>query len=316
MTDVFPTMAPLGEERPPPARRRAVREILGNRPSAVAGAVILVLFAAVALLAPWIRPYGVGQRVGPVYARPSTAHWLGLDDAGFDVLSLLIEGSRISLLVGLAAMVISTVVGGGIGVVAGYFGGRVDSVLMRVTDYALVIPALPLMIVIASVWGPSLLRIILVIGLLLWTWTARIVRAQVRSVRRRVFVMRARCVGAGHGRIILRHVVPQIAPLLVANVMLTTAYAIFYETALAFLGLSDPTATSWGTMLRHAFERTAISVGAWWAIVPAGVCIGVVVMACYLVAQAIEEALNPRLRAAHLSPRRFRVAERPAPVDR
>ena len=309
MSDLLPTA--LVAEPFRPSRRRAVRAILRARPSALVGAGLLVAFGAVAVLAPWIRPFAGSQRVGTVYARPSGRHWLGLDDGGFDVVSLLIEGSRISLLVGVAAMVVSTVVGGGIGVLAGYFGGRVDSFLMRITDYALVVPALPLMIVIAAVWGPSLSHIILVIGLLLWTWTARIVRAQVRSIRHRAYVQRARCIGAGHGRILRRHVLPQVAPLLVANVVLTIAYAIFYETALSFLGLSDPTAVSWGTMLRHAFERTAISVGAWWAIVPPGLCIALAVMGCYLVAQGIEEALNPRLREAHLSPRHFRVIASP-----
>lgn len=307
MTDVFPTVALDDDKALSLSRRRAVWDILAARPSAAIGGLVLLLFGLVALVGPWIRPYASDDRVGPVFGPPSGRHWLGLDDGGFDVLSLLIEGSRISILVGVAAMVVSTVLGGGIGIVAGYFGGRVDSVLMRITDYALVVPALPLMIVIAAIWGPSLGHIILVIGLLLWTWTARIVRSQVRSIRNRVYVKRARCIGAGHTRIIVRHVLPQIAPLLVANVVLTIAYAVFYETALSFLGLADPTAVSWGTMLRHAFERTAISVGAWWAIVPPGLCIALVVMGCYLVAQAIEEALNPRLRTPHLSPRRFGV---------
>jgi len=314
VSDFLPTA--LADEPFRPFWRRAVWQILRGRPSALVGGGILAVLGAVALLAPWIRPFDGSQRVGAVYAPPSGRHWLGLDDAGFDVLSLLIEGSRISLLVGVAAMLVSTVVGGGIGVMAGYFGGRVDSVLMRITDYALVVPALPLMIVIAAVWGPSLSHIILVIGLLLWTWTARIVRSQVRSVRQRVYVQRARCIGAGHGRILRRHVLPQVAPLLVANVVLTIAYAIFYETALSFLGLSDPTAVSWGTMLRHAFERTAISVGAWWAIIPPGLCIAFAVLGCYLLAQAVEEALNPRLREAHLSPRRFRVVPPPTAPDR
>ena len=295
-----------------PPGRHPLRRIVRRRPSAAFGALLLLLFVMLAVLAPLITPHGANHRVGGVYEAPSRRHWLGLDDAGIDVVSLLIEGSRISLLIGVAAMTVSMVVGGGVGLLAGYFGGAADAVLMRVTDYFLVVPALPLMIVIAAIWKPSVTHIVLVIGLLLWTWTARIIRAQVKSVRERVYVKRARAMGAGHCRIIFRHVLPQIAPLLSANVVLTVAYAIFYETALSFLGLGDPTSASWGTMLRHAFERTAISSGAWWAVVPPGVCISLVVMGCYLVGQAIEDGLNPRLRISHLSPRSFRLKELPA----
>jgi peptide/nickel transport system permease protein len=163
------------------------------------------------------------------------------------------------------------------------------------------------MIVVAAIWGPSLFHIIIVIGILLWTSTARIVRAQVKSVRERVYIKRARSLGESNARIVARHVLPQIAPLLIANVVLTVAVAIFDETALAFFGLSDPSAVSWGTIIEHAFQRAAISSGYWWAIVPPGVCVALVIMGCYLVGQAIEDALNPRLRVAHLSVKSFRL---------
>jgi peptide/nickel transport system permease protein len=178
---------------------------------------------------------------------------------------------------------------------------------MRVTDYFLVIPNLVLMIVIAAVWGPSLSHVIIVIGILLWTYTARVIRAQVMSVRERVYVKRAQAIGAGHVRILVRHVLPQVGPLLIANTVLTIAVAIFDETALAFLGLSDPSATTWGTVMEHAFTRTAVSAGAWWAIVPPGLAVALVIVGCHLVGQSIEDALNPRLKVAHLSPRSWRL---------
>ncbi|HEU4566405.1 MAG TPA: ABC transporter permease [Marmoricola sp.] len=284
-----------------------LRRMARERPAATVGAVLLLLFVLMALFAQWLMPYDPHQQVGPVFGTPSTAHPLGLDDGGYDMLSLIIQGGRISLVVGFAATLVATVLGGGIGIISGYFGGAVDTVLMRITDYFLVIPDIPLMIIIAAVWGPSLSHIILVIGLLLWTGTARVIRAQVKSVRERVYVKRARSVGASHTRIVLRHVLPQVAPLLVANTVLTIAVAIFDETALAFLGLSDPTAISWGTMIEHAFERTAISAGAWWAVVPPGIAVSLVIMACYLLGQAIEDATNPRLRVSHLSRRPFRI---------
>src|SRR5262249_14508506 len=154
---------------------------------------------------------------------PSLRHPLGLDDGGIDMLSLLIWGGRTSLIVGFAATFVAMVIGGGIGLISGYFGGGLDVGLMRVTDYFLVIPDLPLAIIVAAVWGPSLTHLILVIALLLWTTTARIVRAQVMSVRERSYVKRERALGASDTRIIIRHVLPQIGPLLIANTVLTVA---------------------------------------------------------------------------------------------
>lgn len=304
-----PTKASAGT-----ARNRLLRQ-LRKRPSAVVGAAILIVFILLAVFAQWLMPYGAEQQVGPVYAPPSPSHPLGLDDGGYDVLSLILQGGRVSMIVGFAAAFVAIVIGGGVGILSGYLGGATDTVLMRITDYFLVIPDVPLMIIIAAVWGPSLSHIILVIGLLLWTSTARIVRSQVKSVRERVYVRRARSVGASHTRIVLRHVLPQVAPLLVANTVLTIAVAIFDETALAFLGLSDPTTVTWGTMIEHAFERTAVSSGAWWAIVPPGIAVALVIMGCYLLGQAIEDAVNPRLRVAHLSIRGFRRIPKAADLE-
>ena len=288
-----------------PTRRGFVWQVLKDRPAAALGAVIVLAFVLIGVLAPYIAPYGLHQQVGPVFGRPSPKHWLGLDDGGIDMVTLLMWGARISLMVGFAATLVAGIIGGGVGILSGYFGGTTDVVLMRITDYFLVIPDVPFMIVVAALWGPSLTHIILVIGLLLWTTTARIIRAQVKSVRERVYVKRARSLGAGHARIIFRHVFPQIAPILVANVVLTIAVAIFDETALSFLGLGDPSKISWGKIIENAFLRTAISSGAWWAIVPAGICVALVIMGCTLVGQAIEDALNPRLKVSHLSARRF-----------
>jgi peptide/nickel transport system permease protein len=291
----------------PPTRRGFVVQTLRHRPAAVIGATILVLVALGALLAPWIAPYALHTQVGPVFGHPSWKHPLGLDDGGIDMVTLLMWGARVSLVVGFAATFVSMAIGGAVGVVAGYFGGAVDTILMRITDYFLVVPDVPLMIVVAAIWGPSLFHIIIVIGILLWTSTARVIRAQVKSVRERVYVKRSRALGAGHTRIVLRHVLPQVAPLLIANTVLTVAVAIFDETALSFLGLGDPSRTSLGKVIENAFERTAISSGAWWAIVPPGALVALIILGCSLVGGALEDALNPRLRVAHLSARTFRL---------
>jgi peptide/nickel transport system permease protein len=288
-------------------RRGFLLRTLRNRPAAVVGAVILVVVALVAVLAPWIAPYGLHTQVGPVFGRPSWTHPFGLDDGGIDMVTLLMWGARVSLVVGFAATFVSMAIGGAVGVIAGYFGGWIDTLLMRITDYFLVIPDVPLMIVVAAIWGPSLFHIIIVIGILLWTSTARVIRAQVKSVRERVYVKRTRALGAGHTRIVLQHVLPQVAPLLIANTVLTVAVAIFDETALSFLGLGDPSTTSLGKVIENAFQRAAISSGAWWAIVWPGVLVTLIILGCSLVGGALEDALNPRLRVAHLGARSFRL---------
>jgi peptide/nickel transport system permease protein len=295
------------EPAPIRSRRGVVWDAIRRRPSAAVGALVLLLVVLAAVLAPVLAPYGLHDQVGPVFGHPSWSHPLGLDDGGIDMVTLLMWGARISLVVGFAATLVSMVIGGLVGVAAGYFGGKIDTILMRITDYFLVIPDVPLMIVVAAIWGPSLFHIVIVIGILLWTSTARVTRAQVKSVRERVYVKRARALGAGHTRIVFRHVLPQVAPLLIANTVLTIAVAIFDETALSFLGLGDPSRISLGKVIENAFERAAISTGAWWAIVPPGALVAVIILSCSLLGGAIEDALNPRLRVAHLSARSFRL---------
>ncbi len=295
------------EEEPIRSRRGIVWDAIKRRPSAIVGAALLTGVILAALLAPLLAPYGLHTQVGPVFGHPSWGHPLGLDDGGIDMVTLLMYACRISLVVGFAATFVSMVIGGTVGLAAGYFGGKVDTILMRITDYFLVIPDVPLMIIVAAIWGPSLFHIVIVIGILLWTSTARVIRAQVKSVRERVYVKRARSLGGSHMRVVFRHVLPQVAPLLIANTVLTIAVAIFDETALAFLGLGDPSKISLGKMIENAFQRAAISTGAWWAIVPPGALVAVIILACSLLGGAIEDALNPRLRVAHLSARTFRL---------
>jgi peptide/nickel transport system permease protein len=297
---------PVPDERVP-RRGSFVWGVIKRRPSAAVGAVILGIIVLLAVLAPVLAPYPLHQQVGPVFGSPSWSHPSGLDDGGIDMVTLMMWGARISLVVGLAATAVSMIIGGTVGLLSGYFGGGTDTVLMRITDYFIAIPDVPLMIVVAAIWGPSLFHIIIVIGILLWTSTARVIRAQVKSVRERVYVKRARSLGAGHTRIVVRHVLPQVAPLLIASTVLTIAVAIFDETALAFLGLGDPSRVSLGKVIENGFQRAAISTGAWWAIVPPGALVAIIILSCSLIGGAIEDALNPRLRVAHLSARTFRL---------
>jgi len=268
------------------------------------GSMMLVMAVAMAVFAPWIVPYDPNQAVkvsiDTIYAAPSQEHWLGTDDAGKDVLSNLIYGARVSLTVGFFASFIAVVIGGAIGIIAGFYGGRVENSLMRFTDIMLVIPDLPLAIVLVAIIGPGLLTIILVIAILYWTSSARLVRSQVLSVKERKFVLRARSIGAGNLYIIHRHIFPSVFPLMVVNTVLVISSAIITESSLAFVGLADPTTLSWGQMLNFAFTRGGMSAGAWWAFLP-GLGIVWVVLGCTLLGHGLEQILNPRLEAHHLS---------------
>jgi peptide/nickel transport system permease protein len=297
-------------ESPVDVRPGLLRSKVLRQPQTIVGVCVIAIFVVIAILSPVLAP-NPKEQVGPVFDPPSSAHWLGTDGGGADMVKLLIAGARVSLLVGFCAAVVSAFIGGSIGLASGFFGGKTDTVLMRFTDYVIVIPDVPLMIVAAALFGRSLTNIILIIGVIYWTTTARLIRAQVKSVRERVYVKRARALGAGNSRLVGKHILPQVAPLLIANTVLLVAYAIFAETFITFLGLGDPSLISWGRLIENAFIDDALLNDAWWAIVPPGVCVALVVLACTMVGQSMEESLNPRLSVGHLSSRRFRV--RPAP---
>ena len=275
---------------------------------AVVGLVMLVIIVFIAVFAPVLAPYDPDSFTGidssDVYLPPSPEHWFGTDDAGKDVLTNFMYGARVSLIVGFFAAFISIIIGGVIGISAGFLRGRTENLLMRFTDMMLVIPDLPLIVVIVALTKPSLLNIIFVIGLLGWTTTSRIVRSQTLAVGSRKFVLRARAIGAGNWHIIGKHILPLVMPLLVVNAILVISLAILNESTLSFLGLGDPTALSWGQMLNFAFGRGAMSAGAWWALVAPGFGIVWVVLGLTLLGHGLEQVLNPRLEAHHLMPGR------------
>jgi peptide/nickel transport system permease protein len=264
------------------------------------GLILLLLIVGMAVFAPVLADSSgldASKATGGVLEPPSPRYPLGTDDLGRSVLTLTIWGSRISLLVGFLATLISMVIGAVIGIAAGYYGGWSDRLLMRFTDWFLVIPFLPLAIVLASILEASLFVIVFVIGVTSWPGTARIVRAQALSVKTRPYVERARALGAGNWHLITRHVLPNVFPLIFANTILVVAVAILSETTLSFLGLGDPLHVSWGTILDFAFSAGAASTGAWWWLLPPGVAIVLIVLAFTMCGYALDEILNPRMRA-------------------
>lgn len=273
------------------------KAIVGNK-MALTGAVILGIFIIVAIFGPILMPFSTMEfgNVEDMLQPPSAKHPLGTDDMGRDVLKNLIHGARISLLIGAVATIISMVIGTLIGILSGFFGKTIDNILMRFTDFFLVIPWLPLMMVLAAILGTSLWNIIFVIGITGWAGTARVVRAQTLSVKERQFVERTVSIGAGNMHIMLRHILPNVFPLVFANTVLVAAVAIVSETTLSFLGLGDPTMASWGMMLHYAFEGGATAAGAYWYYLPPGICVVLVVLSFTLLGYAFDEMLNPKLR--------------------
>ncbi|NCA78160.1 MAG: ABC transporter permease [Alphaproteobacteria bacterium] len=277
--------------------RLFLRAVRSNR-MAFVGAVILSIFVLVAIFGPMAVPFSTMEfgDVAEILNPPSKEHLLGTDDMGRDVLANLISGARISLLIGGLATLISMGIGTLIGIVSGYFGKGIDTALMRFTDFFMVIPWLPLMMVLAAILGTSIWNIIFVIGITGWAGTARVVRSQTLSVKERQFVERTLSLGAGSGHIMAHHILPNVFPLVFANTVLVAAVAIVSETTLSFLGLGDPTTASWGMMLHYAFESGATSAGAYWYYLPPGICVVLVVLSFTLLGYAFDEILNPKLR--------------------
>ena len=262
------------------------------------GMIILLALIGMALLAPLLAPYDPYDlnSLGESMQAPNAGHWLGTDEIGRDLLSLNIYGARISLLIGFCCAFISILIGTVVGLMAGYFGGWIDDLLMRVTDLFIVIPRLPLVLITVAVLGASLFNTILVIGILIWAGTARIIRVQTLSLKKRQFVERARSLGASHFHILRRHILPNVMPLVFANTVLVIATAIYLESTVSFLGLGDPTQISWGMILHYAFVSLAMAFEAYWYLIPPGVMIVLAVLSFTMCGYALDEVLNPKLR--------------------
>jgi peptide/nickel transport system permease protein len=265
------------------------------------GVGVLAVFVGMALAAPLLadmrelNPVVARAEGNPQWAPPGEFPPLGTDFIRRSVWAQFVWGSRVSLFVGLAATVLTVFIGSVVGIVSGYLGRRTDGVLMRLTEWFLVIPFLPLAIVLASIMGRSVWNIIFVIGITSWPATARLVRAQVLTVKQRLFVDRARSLGAKGWHIITRHILPNVSGLILANATLAVPISILTETTLSFLGLGDPSSASWGKTLEEAFVNGAMIRNAWWYFLPAGLGILVVVLAFTSIGRTLEEIANPRL---------------------
>lgn len=279
--------------------KRNLRSTIRN-PMGVVGMVILLSFFLIALLAPYIMTYDpmAYQYVDGKLARsypPSNLFWLGTTHYGRDVFSQVIIGSRVALTVGLIAAFFLSFIGTNVGLIAGYYGGRIESLLMRINDVAFGIPFLPFAIVLIALTGPSIWNIIITICVLLWRTTARVIRSQVLSIKERPFITAARVSGASDLRIMYIHILPNVLPMSLLYIALGIAWATLAEASLSFLGFGDPRMVSWGKMLYYTF-LTGSARSDWWNVLPPGICITLFVISAFMVGQAYEEVINPRLR--------------------
>ena len=263
------------------------------------GLVGMVAIIVLALAAPILTDESgldVTQATGERLEPPSWTFLLGTDETGRSVLLLTLWGARISLLVGVTATLLAIGIGTLVGIAAGHFGGWFTGLLMRLTDWFIVLPRLVLAIALAAVLGPSLTTIVVAIGVTSWPGTARLIRAQTLAVEARPYLERAKALGAGHWHQMTRHVLPNVMPLVLASTTLEVASAVLAEATLSFLGLGDPARVSWGSMLSRANSSGAITYGAWWYLLTPGLAILVVVLCFTLCGRALEAVFNPRLR--------------------
>jgi ABC-type dipeptide/oligopeptide/nickel transport system permease subunit len=265
-------------------------------PPALIGAVILGFFFIAAIFAPNLAPHNPHQIVGAPFSPPGAGHLLGTNDIGQDIFSGLIYGSRLSLSLAVLTAALSTAVGALLGLIAGFLGKSIESVIMRCADFILVLPFLPLAILLAAMWGQGFFQIVLIISLINWPATARIVRAQVLKIKAKGYILNLQAIGAGTGYLLRKHILSEILPLLIYRAMLSASYAVLTEASLSFLGLGNPLLNSWGSILFYAQARNAILTSAWlWWILPPGLCIALLSAGFLFIGLYMETYANPRI---------------------
>ncbi len=285
---------PEGEARSTSLAREALARLIKS-PLAIMGASIVFVFAFTAIFAPWLATHdpafiSLTNRLRP----PSPEHWLGTDDLGRDVFSRLVYGARVSLMVGIGVVAIRAVIGVLVGLVSGYAGGAVDALLMRITDVFIAFPGILLALAIMAIWGTGLINVVIALSVVGWPQFARLVRAEVLSLRERDYVQAGRALGGNAVRLVSRHVFPNVLPIIVVYASLNISAPIIAEAALSFLGLGiQPPEVSWGSMLSSAHRYMRV---AWWLATFPGIAITVSVIGFNLFGDAVRDALDPRMR--------------------
>lgn len=300
--EVVPAGRPAGQTLLTPLQAlRSIAATIWRDGLGRVGVVILLVFAVAAVLAPVIArndPFETQRLPSGAIARnqaPSLTYPAGTNRLGQDLFAQLVYGARMALVVGTVAALGGGIIGTLVGLTAGYFGRWVDQILMRITDIALAIPFLPFALLFLAFFGSGLRNIILVLALLFWRTTARVIRSQVLSLKERPYIQAARGAGAGNLRLMFVHILPNVLPLVFLYLALGIGGAVAAEAALSFLGFGDPLVPTWGLMMNMAFQAGALRNAWWWVVIP-GTALTLFVTATYLTTRAYEEVVNPRLR--------------------
>jgi peptide/nickel transport system permease protein len=294
---------PMGQITPIPTVASADRQRLAwvrnltHSSKAMLGVGIVLFFVLVAVFAPLIAPGDPSDFVDRPHLAPSSTYIFGTEGVGKNVFAQTVWGARISLTIGFATGLLTTLVGMVIGMAAGYFRGKVDDVLSVLMNLFLVIPGLPLLVVISAYLRPSMWTIVLALAFTGWAWPARIMRSQTLSLREKDFVSAALVSGESHARIIFREIMPNMASIIVGSFIGSVTYAIGTEAGLSAIGLTNVSDISWGTNLYWAQNNAALLVGAWWTFIPSGMCIALTAFGLSLINYGMDEITNPRLRA-------------------
>jgi peptide/nickel transport system permease protein len=278
-------------------------QIFIQNPLGKTGVTILGVFMVMAIASffvPLIDPmYDPMTGIDPdikLSTGPSLTHWLGTDNVGRDILAQLLEGAKVAFVVGLSAAFFSIVIGTLIGMIAGYAGGLVDALLMRLADIIMVLPSLVILLILASLFGQfNIWIIVFIIAIMRWPAVSRVIRSQTLSLKHRPFIEASRVAGASHVRIVLRHIMPNVLPLAFLYMTFRVTSAILVEAALSFLGFGDPSQVSWGMMLQWVWKSGHMFEAPYW-LIPPGLCISLLTLAFYMLGRAMDEVLDPRLR--------------------
>lgn len=256
----------------------------------------MTLFILLAMLAPWIAPYSPSEIVGSSFSRPSWEHLLGTNDIGQDIFSEVVYGTRYSLMIGLLATLLSWLIGAVVGITAGWFGGVIDDILMKITTFFITIPYFPLVIVLSAFMRGSLFTTAFVLGITSWPGMAKVLRSQTMKIKSSEYITSIQGMGAGNRYLLLHHVLPEILPLMVYHVIMRFKSAILSESSLSFLGLGSAVNKSWGAILYYAQAKNAFLTDAWiWWILPPGIMIILLVFGLMMIAYGLEGSTNQRL---------------------
>jgi peptide/nickel transport system permease protein len=289
-------MAQPAERKPTKAKRQRFR-FVSNAKTAT-GLVVIGIYLLFAIIGPWVAPYNPDAQSNDLVAPPSAQHWFGTTHLGQDIFSQILVGTRGVMIVGLTAGVVATILSVVVGVTAGYLGGGWDDSLSALSNVFLVIPALPLIIIVASTVNAGSLIVALVIGFTSWSWGARVLRAQTLSLRRRDYVEAARATGEKTWRLIFFEILPNLTAIIASGFVGTVIFAVGAEITLAFIGIGGISNWNWGEILFWAQSQQALAQGAWWWFIPAGLAIAFLGTALSLVNFGIDEFVSPRLRSA------------------